>query len=49
MMLKFIKWLSKMLLNRSVKFQKQADKYVKMHRIVEDAIKSREQSDSGKL
>lgn len=49
MMLKFIKWLSKMLLNRSVKFHKQAGKYARMHRIVEDAIKSRGQSDSGKL
>lgn len=49
MTLKFIKWLSKMLLNRAVKFHKQAYKYTKMHRIVEDAIKSREQADSGKL
>lgn len=49
MMLKFIKWLSKVLLKRSIKFQKQADKYTKMHLIVEDAIKAREQSDSGKL
>lgn len=48
-MLKLIKWLSKILLNRSIKFQKESEKYKKMHLIVEDAIKAREQSDSGKL